>query len=361
MILYTIFEKTTTTSEPVEITTIVPDSTTLEVSTIKSKPAITDPVEISTVTCSQYIPKSTPEVASTTKESGGVEQEITTLPAKWVETKTTTVQNKETTTEPIEIHSTTIKATAGTTSTTQTEPIYPSNSNSSLIPIYTIEKSGGPSAQNLGFRHVLLSAITLKKSITPSVFFKHKTDKSLSGKAASVKSVPFGLRFDFEEICKLVEVKVLTKDDYPTKQKPLNILNLIEERFYKQKLNDLDLSINRNTYSLLNDLSYTFPELLEGKDEKARKKLFNLITTPGLIYHLLPKSDQSVHSLPNLFKKLNLNSKNNTFIGIANSNMWIFDSFYKLIDDGGVYRKRNAIKGKSKAPFYTKKQAKEIN
>ena len=51
-------------------------------------------------------------------------------------------------------------------------PIHQGDPNSSLMAIWDI-LGGGPSAQNLGFRHILMAAVITKKSVLLSPFVQH--------------------------------------------------------------------------------------------------------------------------------------------------------------------------------------------
>ena len=63
----------------------------------------------------------------------------------------------------------------------------------------------GPMAQTHGFRDLILAAIQLRKSLGISTFRKH------FGDSQSEEKVPFGLRFDAGEICKLVHLEEQSK------------------------------------------------------------------------------------------------------------------------------------------------------
>ena len=63
----------------------------------------------------------------------------------------------------------------------------------------------GPMAQTHGFRDLILAAIQLRKSLGISTFRKH------FGDSQSEETVPFGLRFDAGEICKLVHLEEQSK------------------------------------------------------------------------------------------------------------------------------------------------------
>ena len=47
-------------------------------------------------------------------------------------------------------------------------------------------------------------------------------------------------------------------------------------------------------------------------------------------------------------------------IGITNSNRWIFDKSYELIDAGGTYRAHNPLKGRSVAHNYSREESKRL-
>ena len=81
-----------------------------------------------------------------------------------------------------------------------------SDPDSSLMPIWEIGH-GGPSAQNLGFRHILMAAVMTKKSIILSPFVQHKSDETVELNTP----IPVGLRMDLKVLCQYINIDNLSK------------------------------------------------------------------------------------------------------------------------------------------------------
>ena len=60
------------------------------------------------------------------------------------------------------------------------------------------------------------------------------------------------------------------------------------------------------------------------------------------------------------FKDQGLFKPTPRIIGMSNPSQWIFDNFYKLIDEGGTYRAANPVFGKSMTRNYTEEESKKL-
>ena len=214
-------------------------------------------------------------------------------------------------------------------------PIFPAIYNSTLYPLYQ-PHNPGPSTQTNGFRHILLLAIQLKKSLFISYFTKHKSD-SLS----KFSKIPFGLRIDIENLCQFIEIKDSVDLEWSDNNKLENIVNLLAKHPNdKGKLDDkygIQIYLNNMT-----DLSYDIENL-------------NFIDLRSLDFDFYPRN--SLNDLNHIFADLDLayDGQNKNLIGIANPHYWIWKYLYKLIDAGGTYRMMSPILASSRPPKFSQK------
>ena len=110
-----------------------------------------------------------------------------------------------------------------------TSPKYKAIYNSTLYPMYQ-PHNPGPSTQTNGFRHILLLAIALQKSISISSFTTHKSDY-----LTKTSKIPFGLRIDIDKVCEYVSLKDESFLSEPYGEPPLphakflsNIVNIYQ-------------------------------------------------------------------------------------------------------------------------------------
>lgn len=201
--------------------------------------------------------------------------------------------------------------------------------DSKIAPIFS-PLNPGPSEQTNGFRHLVIAAILLNKSIANFNFTIHHNDK-----LSKIQAVPLGLRVDLENLCQLIRLeepsstldKIITVSKIPAANSKGKIkLQKWETNMLKKYLKNFSKVETFETFS-------NFSEVIH---------------LPAGRFEIYPKS--SLHSLVNFFESQNLLNISN--LGMAFSNNWIFSNIYKLIDDGGVYQLANPVRGKSQLVEY---------
>ena len=291
-----------------------------------------------------------------------------------------------------------------------TTPKYENFHNSSLFPIYNVyppHSAPGPSAQTNGLRHVIMAAISLGKSLLFSHFSTHSNDES-----SKKNKVPFGLRIDVAELCKLMVVK----SDYEEglklenrtkrslqKERMMNMItNQISHPFEHQK--SLTSLTHREQYRITKILSlilccenssscevdkcdpklYTreadqkkivryLKEFTKIEANSVRKAVNEMIPIQGLAYDMIPtnlterqenRNEKETRTDPDLEKvflknKIRYNEPAAKIIGIANPHKWIYKSMHNLIDKGGTYRAMDTVNASGLAPNYTIESAEQ--
>ena len=251
------------------------------------------------------------------------------------------------------------------------------------------------------------------KKLVYSVFIKHKSDESTSEKV-----VPLGIRVDPEALCQLLPIQsdyttnsrtgtggstsslgggkaVLNSksDPYYTVPRIISLYdqanNLLEKGVsgYLLKSGEDPLKNSSQVPKNLQAQNYNKPatNLLGAGDnysysyvrqnsikmfvQQYIRKYTNLnalglfIPVKSQRFEMIPKfdlKDKIDHddtSLENFFLENDLRFNERKIIGIANPDMWLFKSYYKMIDAGGTYKRKNPIFGYNHAPNYTQETA----
>ena len=232
-------------------------------------------------------------------------------------------------------------------------PIHNDIYKSSLFPFYSTA-GPGPSTQTNGFRHAILAAISLKKSLIFSDFLTHQTDRlSLRQK------VPFGARINIKKLCQFVRIK----SDYDVDVQDLEKFKN-ETRGYKKYFPaKVAVIIHKNTTGecegnlkqVKQYLKY-YTNLQDIGQKGFTKQFTEFIYLWGLAYEMYPhKPNQSILSQ---FSKHQMQFDTPKIIGIGPMQKLLFKSFFKLIDAGGQYLVGgNAVTAESHAPEFDQSSA----
>ena len=259
------------------------------------------------------------------------------------------------------------------------KPIFNAHYNSSLFPLY-VPVGPGPSAQTNGFRHVILAAIYLQKSIIFSYFTKHRTDK-----LSKTAKIPLGLRIDIGKLCELVDLKsdhdhLVSDENYvinrtieifepkhPDNASRNSLLLYIRSftNLFKGKSTAIEKKPKYKYKFKVKSQADREKERLE-RDKKAEELAKRYIPLAGYSFDMLPEKENpenttNTKSITQFFKSKNLRYNEQKIIGIGHPHIWLFNHFFKIIDEGGIYHaEKNPVYGRSEAPEYDSESAREL-
>lgn len=231
-------------------------------------------------------------------------------------------------------------------------PKYPRNYDSDFFVVHK-NFSPGPSEQTNGLRHVLMAAIILQKGLITSSFTIHKSDI-----LSTASSIPFGLRIDMEIMCQYVSL-MSPRQKLRQLGSDSKLNNNQNRTLYLSDLLILQGNTKQTNFAEHESKIISFLKNINQPPVKFMKKIKDglVVLPPYQFNHFSTKDKQN---LTFWFDQHQLLSKPQSIIGIFQVYNWIFGDIFHLIDEGGVYRFKNPVKGPSKPPNLSFLSAKNL-